>query len=90
MVPLVEDATGQIIRKKPIIVGWSGSPSIATQGTEWWMGFWVSWLRVYGTPTRGSDRFLQLRNLGTTSVHLKMRKNGFLVPKRHQAKHLGF
>jgi hypothetical protein len=27
-------------------------------------------------------------NLGTASVHLRTRKNGFLLVKRHQAKHL--
>ncbi len=28
--------------------------------------------------------------LGTTSVQLSERKNGFLTPKRHQIKHLEF
>ena len=27
---------------------------------------------------------------GTASVHLRMKKNGFQVPKRHQTKHLDF
>ncbi len=30
------------------------------------------------------------RTLGTTSVQLSERKNGFLTPKRHQIKHLEF
>ena len=30
------------------------------------------------------------KELGTTSVQLRERKNGLAVPKRHQAKHLDF
>ena len=37
-----------------------------------------------------SRKLISSRILGTTSVQLSERKNGFLAPKRHQIKHLEF
>jgi len=38
----------------------------------------------------GNDTALCALGSGTTSVHLRERKNGPLVPKRHKMKHLDF